>query len=66
MNQDHKFMHIAWFYLLGGGGEASTPNTIFSPPKHNYKLIIIHVFFFFHFNIDFFGFRFHQRSFLKA
>ena len=28
----------------GGGGEASTPSTISSPPKHNYELIIIHVF----------------------
>ena len=28
----------------GGGGEASTPSTIPSPPKHNYELIIIHVF----------------------
>ena len=35
----------AGFYLLGGGGgEASTPSTISSPPKHNYELIIIHVF----------------------
>ena len=28
----------------GGGGEASTPSTISSPPKHNYELIIMHVF----------------------
>ena len=31
-------------YWGGGGGEASTPSTISSPPKHNYELIIIHVF----------------------
>ena len=37
---------LAGFYLLGGGGggAASTPNTISSPPKHDYKLIIVHVF----------------------
>ena len=29
--------------LERGGGEASPPNTISPPPKHNYKLIIIHV-----------------------
>ena len=31
-------------YWGGGGGEASTPSTTSSPPKHNYELIIIHVF----------------------
>ena len=37
---------LSGFYLLGGGGgrEASTPNTISSPLKHNYKFIIILVF----------------------
>ena len=40
-----KRLMLSGFYLLGGGEvEASIPNTISSPPKHNYKLIIIHVF----------------------
>ena len=39
----HCGIHVSGFYLLGGGGEGSTPNSISSPQNFNENLLKVYI-----------------------